>query len=184
MLPNMTKAISLAPVIPDIAIVHDLACRYVEERYALKGGIAATWVIASGANVAFIETEFEDDGPSKDLAAYVMRNVLARYKCQAYSFISEVWQASFKNDEERKMWMKHAEYRGVSSLPPEMRDDVAMVLSHDRSGGHMLAKYLVTLREPGKGLNFLGPRMDESAEFRGFAGRMSNLFEAEKPIED
>lgn len=181
-LPNMIRTANLAPVIPDRAMLHEMACRHTEERYMLKGWIEPTWVVGAGSNVAFIETPFEDDGPSKDLAAFLMRGVLERYHAQAYSFISEAWMASFKDDDERRKWMDQSRYHGVSSLPPHMRDDMAVIASYDRDGGASMSKYLVTLRAPGKGLNFLGPRQDDK-EVTGAAGRMHDLFKPEVPID-
>jgi hypothetical protein len=177
----MFRTANLAPLIPDRAVLHEMACRHCEERYSLKGWIEPTWLIATGSNVAWIETPFTDDGRSKDLAAYIMRGVLERYHVQAYSFISETWMATFKSEAERQKW-KDAGYTSVESLPPHMRDDMAVIASYDRDGGNSMSKYLVTLRAPGRGLNFLGPRQDDT-ESKGAAGRLFDLFRPEVPID-
>jgi hypothetical protein len=53
-----------------------------------------------------------------------------------------------------------------------------MVLSFDTAGGAAMSRYLVTMRPPGRGLNFLGPRVDLGDEtVRGFSGLMWNLLE-------
>lgn len=179
-MPNMIKVENLAPVIPDAKFLHDMACAYVEEQFGRKGEITPTWIVAAQSSIAFIETEFDDPDLSKDRAVYVMRETVKRYDCQAYSFMSEVWSASFKSDEEHKQWTSHPDYEGVSSLPPHLRDDKVMIVSHARDGSRLMSTYLVTIRAPGRGLNFLGPRVDE--DYKGMSGRMSSLFDPEVPL--
>lgn len=181
MTPQIHRTANLAPIIPDRAMLHEMACTYAEEQFKLKGGMEPMWLLAAGFNVAWIKTPFDDAVRSKNVAANMIRAMIAGTGAQAYSFISEVWVAAFLDAQmsrkEQKKWIAFTHEYGVSQLPPELRDDALQVLSCDRAGGHSTSRYLVTLRH-GKGLNFLGPRQEE--EFTGVGGRMANLFEETK----
>jgi len=178
MIPRLIKTANLAPVKPGRTTLHEMACAFAEEQFKLKGGMAAHWVVATGPNVAFIETDWQNDN-DKDRATYAMREMLMAMGAQAYSFATEAWTAAFASDTmskaEQDHWMEFSREHGVRSLPPHLRDDVLMVFSHDRAGGVSVARYIVQMRK-GKGPNYLGPRIDD--EFDGtWTGRMGSLFD-------
>lgn len=185
MIPLLKKTENLAPLRPDRAALHEIACAYAEDRFRHKGECDPTWLVAAGSEVSWVETTF--DGPaSKDRAVFFIRNALVVSRAQAYSYISEAYVGNIvgMTEAERKKWLAFATEHGVAALPERMREDVLMVFTHDRAGGASVSRYLVTIRRGGKGLNFLGPRADEPIdEAKGFGGRMFNLFEPEKPME-
>lgn len=177
MLPRLIKTENLAPVRPERKILHEMACQFGELQFRQKGGMASVWVMATGPSIAWIETDWQSSR-EKDVATFAMREMLEATGSQAYSFITEAWVASFEglSDAERKHWMDFSNQRGLSALPPHLRDDILMVLSFDRAGGCSMSQYIVQMRK-GKGPNYLGPRIDANAsDGLQWAGRMGNLF--------
>lgn len=181
MRPHLLKTETLAPVIPDRAALHEMACGWAEQQFKLKGEAPAMWLVANGSTVVWIDTPWEDN-VEKQASTLLIRMMLEKSKAQAYSFVTEVFVGAFGNlsDEENMRWLAFANKHGVSALPEHLREDGLMIMSHDRDGGLSVSKYLVTLRH-GKGPNFLGPRQDETPD-GGFAGPMFNLFAPEKDI--
>lgn len=184
MIPHLRKTENLAPLRPDRAALHEIACAYAEEQFKLKGGCDATWLVAAGAQVAWIETPFEGVR-DKQATTAMIRAMLAATGAQAYSYATEAFVAAVQGmpPGEVKKWLAYANEHGVSALPARMREDVLMVFTHDRGGGVSITRYLVTMRR-GKGPNFLGPRVDETDDPTQFAGPMFNLFVPERPLED
>lgn len=184
MLPRLVKTDNLAPIRADRKILHEMACQYGEEQFKLKGGMAALWIVASGPNIAWIETDWKDNR-EKDIANYAMRQMLDGTAAQAYSFITEAWMMGTNakmSEPERKHWLDFSQKHGVRSLPEHMRDDVLMILSFDRKGGCSNTRYVVQMRK-GKGPNYLGPRIDEDG-LTSWGGRMGNLFKPEQDTDE
>ena len=72
--------------------------------------------------------------------------------------------AAFNQDlakEQFEALMAQVNKHGVCSLPPDLRDDILMISTFDREGIYNMTRFLVTVRK--RGLNFLGPRMDQDA---------------------
>lgn len=184
MIPHLRKTENLAPLRPDRRALHEIACAYAEDRFRHLGRCDATWLVAVGSQVAWVETPF--DGPGDKMTTTIlMRGMLAATGAQAYSYVTEAFVASVQHMPKAEMnhWLKFANEHGVAALPEHMREDVLMVFTHDRAGGASATRYLVTIRK-GKGPNFLGPRVDEPIdEANGFAGPMFNLFAPEQPME-
>lgn len=153
--------------------LHERACRYAEKRFAKKGGLEPIWIVASPRGTIFLETPFEDT-VAKNVAAFFIRKALKHTEAYGYSFISEAWVAAVSADEPELVAFANA--HGVMALPPDKREDVLMITSHARGGGHMGSRWLINSK--GK-RPFLGPRADEHMELSG--GRLWNLFEEAKP---
>jgi hypothetical protein len=185
MQPRLYKTANLAPVIADRKALHNVACAFGEEQFKLKGCAPFMWLVAVGSQVAWIETPWEDER-EKIMATYAMRDILTVTGAQAYSQMVEAWVCAIDNrmpEAERKYWTDFTEKHGVRSLPPEMRDDVLIVLSFDCKGGVSTSRYLVNIRP--RGPNYLGPRMDEpESGTLEWGGRMGNLFRPERDSED
>lgn len=181
MTPYLHRTDNLAPIIPNRALLHDMVCTAMEERFGLKGGVEPMWVVACGPSVGWLVTPFEAPG-DKRLATMMIRDMLALTGAQAYSFVSECFVASLGENmtkAERQKWLTFCNENGVSALPASMREDALMVMSHGRDGHASVSRYLVTDRH-GKGPNLLGPRVDEDPEGDGMAGPMFNLFMPEQ----
>jgi hypothetical protein len=148
--------------------LHERACRYAEKRFAKKGGLEPIWVLALPGSTLFLETPF-DDTRAKNIAAFFMRKTLRRVGASGYSFISEAWMAAIKADEPELV--AFANEHGVAALPPDKREEVLMINSHDRDGAVMASRWLINSK--GK-KPFLGPRVDE--EMAISSGRLWNLF--------
>jgi len=184
MIPRIFKTENLAPVRPGRKTLHEMACAFAEEQFKLKGRAPFMWLMATGSNVAWIETNWSDDH-EKRASTYLIRDMLQHMHAQAYSFITEAWVGAFTSEkfsaDEVKHWTEFSEKHGVSALPPHMRDDVLMIFSYDRDGPANVTRYLVNIRE--RGPNYLGVRVDEEQDLM-WSGRMGNLFMPERRTED
>ena len=151
------------------ADLHELAVVYATELFARKGSVPATWLIAGGNRVVWVETPWEgDDEKSMSVAAITV--AMKTVGAHAYSSIVEAWIATVPEDrpELAEVAPRHRD--------PKERDDILLVTTFDRKGAFNASRFLVTVRRHGP--NFLGPRDDETfgGEHR-MRGRMWNLFE-------
>jgi len=157
-------------------MLHEMACSFVEEQFSLKGCVPFSWLLANYDNVAYVETNWTDAHDkvrtTRAMGQFIRENVTA------YSFISEAWALASANIPEdiRPLVLDWAENRGLAELPDEFKDDIVMITSFDREGGILMSQYKVTIRHQRRGLNFLGPRVDNPMEADKVKGRMWNLF--------
>jgi len=160
MIPKPYKTEKLeAPVTREA--LHELAIVWVEEQFSRKGTIPnMMWLFAAGPFVMWLEIDWEDNRAGY---LYAMSQLMKRIEAHAYTIISEAWSASTDNlpPDEVQALIDFAEKHGVQALPPHMRDDMLMVTTYDKGGSRLFTRYLVTMRLPGFGLSFLGPRQDE-----------------------
>jgi hypothetical protein len=172
MIPNVLKQETMPNV--DRTILHEAACRHVEERFKLQGEVEPTWALATGNHVVWIETPWDGER-MKVFTVNQLRKLMRMLDVHCYCQMTEAWLFSTEAvPEEDKHWIKHAMEYGLQDIPDRLRDDVAQVFSFDKDGNHAITNYKVTLRR--RGLNFLGPRMDNTADDVGkFSGRMWNL---------
>lgn len=177
--PTIDKTQTLT-VIPDCQTLHELMVVYAEDIFARKGEIDPTWLIACGPHVAYVKTPFE--GPqSKHLVSIIMQEAMKEMKCHAYSFISEVWMTALHtpdiNSEEFKARAAKIDAEGVRALPKAERDDCLFLVTYDLTGGFRCTRWIVTIRHQNRGLNFLGPRIDENTGH--LSGKFVNLLREE-----
>lgn len=172
---QILKIDHLAPLKIGRADLHEQACKYVEEQFIRWGEVPPTWAIALGnMQVHWLVTPFVEEW-DKDLAVDVVRAGMAMGKAYAYAFISEVWKATSASDDDPKSKIP------PSDRPASERDDAVMVTSFDKDGSFAMTEYIVTMRPPGRGLSFLGPRIDIGDDtIRNWSGRMWNLLQQEQ----
>lgn len=167
------KLQDLSPIVPDRKFVHELVINTVEGIFKEQGRIEPVWVISVGSELLWLKTPWESLN-EKIITLKIINGFLEELKSPLYSFVSEAYAANLSNvdEEEGKELLKIVEEGGVAALPEDLRDDILLVHSYDRKGGSNHTRYKVTIRR--KGLNFLGPRIDEDDD--QYKGRMSNLF--------
>lgn len=182
MRPHLLKMDTRAAPVEREAL-HLLVCAFVEAEFKRKAGdLDPLFVVATGAQIVWLQAGWEDDR-EKRVTINAVRLTLAGTDAHAYSLVTQAFVASFDSrmsETERKHWLNFCRLHGVSALPPQLRDDIVMVMSHDRDGGIDVSRYLVTVRE--RGPNLLGPRIDEDQKLTGMAGQMFDLFHPAKPF--
>jgi hypothetical protein len=168
MMPQLHRKDEIPGLTP--AAMHELACEYAEEMFARRGACPFMWIILSGDHWAWIETPWEDDR-EKRLHTYLIAELLQEFDAHAYTFISEAWVAVSPPGPDGKM---PENVVPPSERPKNERDDVLFVLTQERDKPSVMSRYLVTMRPPGLGLNYLGPRQDEGHNMDG--GMLVDLF--------
>jgi hypothetical protein len=174
MMPRIYRRDSVASLTPEAQ--HEMACAFAEEIFGRKGQTPFLYILNDGESQIWIETPWENDR-EKEAHVAAVTVVLQSSKCIAYSFISEAWVAVRTFDPEKPG--KDDLFKGVGSLadlPKKERDDVVMIMTETRDGETFSTRYLVTMRPPGLGLNYLGPRVDMGDELKGMTGRLTGLF--------
>lgn len=166
--------------------LHEKAIAFTEEQFARKGSVPFMWALVQGSHVAWVETPWEDER-EKVAATRTIHQMMFGLGATAYSFISEIWTCSFSieqhGEKEFKRLNDFATKHGVCALPPNLRDDAVMITTFDRSPEYNFSQFLVTMRPPNRGLNFLGPRVDKPEGKDGqMSGRMWNLLR--QPLDD
>lgn len=180
MMPRIYRRESVANLTPEAQ--HEMACAFAEEIFGRKGQCPFLYILNDGGSQMWIETPWENDR-EKEAHVMAVAVVLQSSKSIAYTFISEAWVAvrNFKPDEKPS---KDDLFKGVGSLgdlPKNERDDVVMIMTETRDGQTWSTRYLVTMRPPGLGLNYLGPRVDMHDELKGMTGRLTDLFNKKVP---
>jgi len=152
MLPQQLKVDHLAPLTVPLHALHAMGLRYGEEQFRAKGSCVATFAVAIGTDVLWLESKF---GPAshRRLVYRFMREFLHVSGAHAYCFMSEVWVAAVDNLDDIDVL--------PSERPESERDEVLLVTSFGRQGDKYLSRYLITpSRHPGK-LAWLGPRVED-----------------------
>lgn len=147
--------------------MHDLACAYGEEQFSRYGECKPTWLINLGQRTIWVETLWRTDAEKYDITdrlSYMMQALGA----QAYTLAVEAWVAVDVKQDDGKPPKK---FVMPSERPENERDDILMVITQPKFGPQLMTRYLVTIRKTG--LNFLGPRADETYEKGG--GDMTDL---------
>lgn len=170
----------LPPDHVDRALLHDLACTFIEEKFKLTGHTEPTWLIAQGNNLAWFETSWQGVA-EKQLTIDTFRKFFADLGIDCYASINEAWAFSpnIVPPDEMEMWLDRVKHEGLADIPDKYKDDIVMVTSFDKTDAYSMTRYKVTVRKPGRGLNFLGPRIDVPQTDQ-FSGRMWNLLVKER----
>src|SRR5688572_25376702 len=135
----------------DFNILHEAACRHVEELFARKGEVNPTWILATGSTVLWIETPWEDD-QEKAYTIQKMKLIMSIMKVHCYCSISEAWifdSESIPEGEERDFWLNHARKNGLVGIPEKYKDDIVGILAFDKEGSFAHSRYKVTIRRNG-----------------------------------
>lgn len=151
---------------PDL---HEMAVAYAMREFAVKGEAPFMWIIAAGPNLMWIETPWRDER-EKELFVRTIRGAMQELGARAYSFITEAWMATYSDKDPKP---GEPGFLNPSERPESQRDDVLMITTYDDAGAYDATRFLVTIRE--RGLNFLGPRDDQSLRDHQMTGRMFNL---------
>lgn len=173
---NFFRFDNIQPVsrIPDRLFLHELVVGTMEKLFKEQGQIEPTWVFSYGSKLIWVKTPW-DNNSEKDAAIQILLMLIKDLNSSCYSFVSEAWMANLSNEKDRADYLSLAEKEGVQALPEHLRDDVLMIHSYDRNRGFSNTRFKVTIRR--KGLNFLGPRIDEDLTGSSFSGRMASLFD-------
>lgn len=148
--------------------LHEMAVAYAMREFEVKGEAPCMWILAVGPNLMWIETPWRNDR-EKDLYVMTIRGAMKELGARAYAFITEAWMASYSTKPDENS----PGFRMPSELPENERDDVLMISTYDAAGEYNATRFKVTIRE--RGLNYLGPRDDQSLMEYKMAGRMFNL---------
>lgn len=161
----------------DRATLHELACLHAEKQYKLYGYVAPAWLIAWGDRVALIETAWASP-EEKFRTVHAISLLVRETGANAYAGISEAWVMSSESmpPELAEMLIEYSDQHGMEGIPDEYKDDVVMINSFGRDGDWSMTNYKVTIRRPGQGLSFLGPRVDKPTDDLELSGPMWNLF--------
>lgn len=147
--PALFRSDSLAPVRATREMLHELAAKFAEEQFALKGHAPFMWLLGCGPRIVWIETDWEDDD-EKEASVRFIRKMAQLLGADCYAFITEAWVAVYKT-------VPTPDQPRPGDLPKQLRDDILMVLSVDRNETKS-SRWLVTERRHGP--NFLGPRVE------------------------
>lgn len=160
---------------PDIAPadMHEQACAFIEELFGRKGEAPFLYILAVPGGRVWIECPWENDR-EKDIHTMLIIEMLKQFKATAYTFVSEAWMAVEKYKPGADM-PDPATFVRPGDRPKNERDDVLIVSTESRDGELIYTRYLVTIRPPGLGINYLGPRIDEALGDKR-SGRMVGLF--------
>ena len=143
--------------------LHEMAVNFAVEEFGRKGEVPFLWLIDIGDESLWMETPWENDR-EKDAYVKLMKVLMRESRARAYAQIVEAWVSTTVGTDD--------DFIPPSQRPKNERDDIMMVMSSNRSGAHLQTRCLVTIRK--RGLNFLGPRMDDPMGDT-MTGRMSNL---------
>lgn len=159
---------------PDIAPadMHEQACAFIEELFGRKGEAPFLYILAVPGGRVWIECPWENDR-EKDIHTMLIIEMLKQFKATAYTFVSEAWMAVTTAKPGEKI--DDANWVRPGDRPKNERDDVLIVSTESRDGELIYTRYLVTIRPPGLGINYLGPRIDEPP-YDKMSGRMVGLF--------
>ncbi len=166
MRPYVYKFDHTAPVRLVLPDLHEVGIRFAEERFARKGQAPFMWILAAGTHLAWVETPWEDDR-EKMASVELIKSMMRELGVHAYVFMSEVWIARYAKEPDD-------DTPSPRERPESERDDALMITSFDRDGAWLITKYKVTDRK-GRGLNFLGPRVDIDPTDGKYKGRLFNL---------
>ena len=169
--PIVKKIDHLGPLAIPLHGLHALTLSYGEENFAQRGECPPTFVISVGTDVLWLEARWSS-WQEREIYFAAMRTLIRGLKARSYSFISEVWVVAAKSEEEADQ----LSLVSFAELPENKRDEMLLIDSWDRSGGHLDSKYLINSKRR-SGLPFLGPRIDgDFQDADSFTGRAVNLF--------
>jgi hypothetical protein len=170
-LPRQLKVDHFGPVTMPLHNLHAMALKYGEDQFAQKGACTATFLIAVRTDVLWLESDF-GDWQHRKLVYRFIRDFLHVSDAHAYSFLSEVFVAVYKPDEDPAS----DDFVLPRDRRESERDEMLMVSSFDKKGASFFSKYLITpSRRPGK-LAWLGPRVDEHFAGNPVQGMAFDLF--------
>jgi len=170
-MPSLKKVDHLGPLTIPLHGLHAMALKYAEERFAQKGEVPPTFLVAIGTDVVWIEETWSSN-EERGFKFALMRVLLQEMRARAYSFISEVYVASMTIEEAERYGL----VTDIEHMPEDQRDEMLWIDSWDYQGASYNSRYLITpARPPARKRPFLGPRVDE--EWDEQIGRASNLFD-------